>query len=163
VSLARQRPTGRVLGVDVSPEAVAVARENALRLGAYNVGFAVGDLFAWPGARFDTPARRFDVVTANPPYIPSADIARLMPDVRDFEPRLALDGGADGLVFVRRILADAPRALVPGGALAVEVGAGQAEAVSALFAAAGFVDVATARDYARIERVVHGVLPPPHS
>jgi release factor glutamine methyltransferase len=163
ITLARQRPTAFVVGTDLSAEALAVARDNACRLGAYNVAFAQGDLFDFdlgPAfARRSAAARRFDVVTANPPYIPSAEIAGLMADVRDFEPRGALDGGADGLDFVRRIVAGARAVLVPGGALAVEVGAGQAEEVSALFAAAGYVDVTTARDIARIERVVHGELP----
>jgi release factor glutamine methyltransferase len=81
-----------------------------------------------------------------------------MADVRDHEPHLALEGGADGLDVVRRVVAGAPARLVPGGVLAVEVGAGQAPAVAALFADAGLADVAVERDYARIERVVSGVL-----
>lgn len=151
ITLGRERVTSSVVGVDLSADALAVARENALRLGAYNVALRQGDLFAGLGDA------RFDVVTANPPYIPSGDIATLMADVRDFEPRLALDGGADGLALVRRIVDAAPRHLVAGGVLAIEIGAGEAAEACALFERS-FEDVEVARDYARIERVVSGVL-----
>jgi release factor glutamine methyltransferase len=155
ITLARQRPTSRVHAADKSADAVALARENALRLGAYNVSFSSGDLFdAVPAA-----LAPFDVIAANPPYIPTARIAELMPDVRDFEPRAALDGGLDGLDLVRRIVDRAPAFLAPGAALAIEVGEGQAPDVSALFAGRGFTDIAAARDYAKIERVVHGIRP----
>jgi len=152
VAMARQRPTAQVFGSDVSPDALAVARDNALRLGAYNTAFFESDLFA------AFAGKRFDVITANPPYIASAEIPTLMPDVRDHEPRLALDGGADGLVLVRPIVAEAPSHLEPGGLLAVEIGAGEAPATVALFEAAGFLDVRVHRDIARIERVVSGVV-----
>jgi release factor glutamine methyltransferase len=98
--------------------------------------------------------QRFDLIVANPPYVPTGDVPNLMPDVRDFEPRLALDGGADGLTLVRRIVEDAPAHLRPGGRLAVEVGAGEADATVALFRARGFADVSVTRDYARVERVI---------
>lgn len=153
ITMARQRPTAQVTATDLSADALALARENAQRLGAYNVAFAQGDLYA------AVPEHaRFDVITANPPYIPSADIPTLQADVRGFEPHMALDGGEDGLAFVRRILEGARAHLVPGGALAMEIGAGQGEAVVALFEAAGFTDVRADRDLARIERVVSGVL-----
>jgi len=152
VSMARERPTACVYATDVSEAALAVGRENAYRLGAYNVAFAAGDLF---GA---VPAgKRFDVIASNPPYIASAEIETLAPDVRVFEPRLALDGGTDGLALVRRIVAEAPRWLAPGGALALELAAGEAPDVVALMRAGGFEDVTVTRDYARIERIVHGV------
>jgi release factor glutamine methyltransferase len=153
VSMARDRPTSRVYAVDVSEDALAVARENAARLGAYRVAFRRGDLYA----PLDADAR-FDVVTANPPYVPTGELTTLQADVRDFEPRVALDGGADGLAVVRRVIAGAPAHLVEGGVLAVEVGAGEARAAAALLATAGFCDVEVHRDYARIERVVSGVL-----
>jgi release factor glutamine methyltransferase len=156
VSLALDRPTSLVLATDQSDGALAVARGNALRLGAYRVAFALGDLYAAV-----PPACRFDVVTANPPYIATGDVPGLMPDVRDFEPRLALVGGVDGLDLVRRVVADAAPFLVPGGVLAVEVGAGQAPAVVTLFERAGYEQVEVRRDYARIERVVSGVLRTP--
>ncbi len=151
ISLARERPTSSVVGVDVSAGALAVARDNALRLGAYNVAFREADLFD------GLTDARFDVISANPPYIASAEIATLMSDVRDFEPRLALDGGDDGLALIRRIVDTAPQHLVRGGVLAIEVGAGEGPAVRALVER-DFADVEVARDYARIERVVSGVL-----
>ncbi len=162
VTLARERPTASVVATDASEDALTLARENALRLGAYNVAFRSGDLFAAldPGAPDGSspPRRRFDVVAANPPYIPSSDIASLMPDVRDFEPRIALDGGVDGLTLVRRVVSGAPAYLEEGGVLAVEVGAGEAGDAGRLFEEAGFGDVRVRRDYAHIERVVSGVL-----
>ena len=152
VSMARQRPTSKVTASDLSADALAVARDNAYRLGAYNVAFVEGDLFA-------NVKGRFDIVTANPPYIPSGDIAGLMADVRDFEPRLALDGGDDGLDLVRRIAEEAPRYLVPGGVIALEIGAGEADATRGILEKAGFLEIEIARDLARIERVVSGVYP----
>ena len=152
VAMARQRPTASVAASDLSPDALVVARDNALRLGAYNVAFYMGDLFA-PFA-----GRKFDVITANPPYIPTGDLAGLMPDVREHEPRMALDGGTDGLDFVRRIIDAAPDYLVDGGVLAIEIGSGEAPDTAALMEARGLVEVKKDRDIARIERVVSGVL-----
>jgi release factor glutamine methyltransferase len=151
IAVARQRPTACVFATDVSAGAIEVARDNAQRLGAYNVAFSVGDLYA------PVEGRRFDVVTANAPYIATGEIATLQPDVRDFEPRLALDGGPDGLDVVRRIVEGAPAHLVAGGVLALEIGAGQAPATAELLSARGFADVRADRDIARIERVVSGV------
>jgi release factor glutamine methyltransferase len=158
ITLARERPTTRVVATDLSADALAVARDNAYRLGAYNAAFAEGDLFQ---ALATLPPRlqHFDLVTANPPYIQSAEIETLSPDIREFEPRLALDGGGDGLSLVRRIVDEAPAALRPGGVLAMEIGDGEADATRAAFEARGFTDVEVTRDYARIERVVSGVWP----
>lgn len=156
ITLARERPTASLTATDVSADALAVARDNALRLGAYNVAFREGDLFA----AIDS-ASRFDVVTANPPYVASGEIGTLQQDVRDFEPRLALEAGADGLAVLRRVVAGAPGHLVEGGVLAVEVGAGEAAATVELFTRAGFGEIETRRDLARIERVVSGVLHSP--
>lgn len=154
VTLARQRPTSKVCGADISPDAVALARENAMRLGAHNAWFVVSDLFA----AIDREAR-FDVITANPPYIPTREVESLDADIRDFEPRIALDGGPDGFTFLRRIVSEAPTYLDRDGVLALEVGAGQAPEVRRLFEERGFRDVQIARDLARIERVVSGVRP----
>jgi release factor glutamine methyltransferase len=148
-TLGRERVTSHVLATDLSADALAVARDNALRLGAYNVAFKRADLFAGLSGPFD-------VVTANPPYIPSAEIATLDADVRNFEPRAALDGGADGLDLVRRVVDDARALLEDGGVLAVEVGSGQAGEPRAYFERSGYVEVEIARDYAKIERVVSG-------
>lgn len=165
ISLALARPTGFYVAVDLSADAAALARENAARLGVPQLAVLVGDLFA-PVASLRDPhdedgdgggaSIRFDLVTANPPYVLSGDIPGLSADIREFEPRLALDGGNDGLDLVRRIVADAPRFLAPGGVLAMEIGAGEADATRALFAAHGFTDIEVARDYGRIERVVSG-------
>jgi release factor glutamine methyltransferase len=148
-TLGRERVTSHVLATDLSTDALAVGRDNALRLGAYNVAFKRADLFAGI-------AGPFDVITANPPYIPTAEIATLDADVRNFEPRAALDGGADGLELVRRVVDDARALLEDGGILAVEVGSGQAGEARALFERSGYVEVEIARDYAKIERVVSG-------
>ena len=150
LALAKERPEAQVFATDISPDALAVARANAERLGLA-ITFIQGDL--------DQPlalAGPFDLIVANLPYIPSADIDGLAADVRS-EPRLALDGGADGLVLVRRLVAGAPDLLQPGGCLALEVGAGQAGAVKQLLRAVGFGGVRSRQDLAGIERVVSGV------
>lgn len=140
-------------GVDKNEGAVALARANAERLGlASRARFAVSDWFS----AVDRPEQGFDAILSNPPYIPVADIAGLMPDVRDFEPMSALEGGADGLDPYRLICAQAGDFLAPGGLLAVEVGIRQADDVAALFFDAGFVSVNTHHDLAGIARVVSG-------
>ena len=154
VSLARERPTSFVVATDLSEGAIEVARDNALRLGAYNMAFFVGDLFAAVD-----PKLRFDVVTANPPYIPSAEISKLDADIRDFEPRLALDGGADGLGIARRIIDEAPLHLEANGILAIEIGYDEAESTRRIFGERGFADIETKRDYGKIERVISGRWP----
>ncbi len=147
---AKTHPTLEVVASDLSPGALAVARQNAARHGVA-VTFVEGDLDAPLGA-----LAPFDVIAANLPYIASADIAGLAAEVRS-EPLLALDGGADGLVLVRRLVAAAPGLLRAGGALALEIGAGQAPATAALLTAAGFTDVRQRRDLGAIDRVVSGV------
>jgi len=141
-----------VFASDFSAPALEVARANAERLGAA-VTFVEGDL----GAPLAAHAP-FTLIVANLPYIPSGEMASLPADVRS-EPALALDGGADGLDLVRRLVADAPALLAPGGVLALEIGAGQAEATRALLRDVGFADVQTRKDLAGIERVVSGVRP----
>lgn len=152
LALARSRPTWSVTGVDLSPDALAVARDNAARLGlVQNVTFVQGDLDApLPGGA------RYDLLTANPPYVPTAELAELDADVRDHEPRLALDGGPDGLVVVRRVVELAASRLAEGGLLALEVGYGQAGQVAALLAARGFSGIELQRDLGGVERVVSG-------
>jgi release factor glutamine methyltransferase len=154
VAFARARPTWRVTASDVSRDALGLAWENARRHGvAFSLRVAEGDLFAPFGGE------RFELVTANPPYIPSAELAELAPDIREFEPRLALDGGADGLDVVRAIVAGAARHLEPGGVLALEVGHDQAARVVALLESAGYGDVRVQRDYGGHERVVSAAAP----
>jgi release factor glutamine methyltransferase len=151
VALAKRLPGARVSGVDQSLEALALAGRNAERNGAV-VEFAEGSLFEPFGGR------RFDLIVSNPPYIPTSELALLQPEVRDFEPPAALDGGSDGFDFYRLIVPAAPDHLNPGGWLMVEIGIGQAEAVSTLFDGAGFGDLFTAKDPGGIERVVGGRL-----
>jgi release factor glutamine methyltransferase len=129
VSLAHQCPGARVTAVDISPDALEVARRNAEQHGvADRVAFLGGDLFA------PLPAgAAFDLIVSNPPYVTPGELAELAPEVRDHEPRVALDGGPDGLAFYRRIAADAGRFLRPGGLLLVEVGWTQEPAVRTIF------------------------------
>ena len=142
----------RADAVDISPAAAAVARENAERLGlTERIDIHVGDLLA------PLAGGRYDMILSNPPYIPTADIATLMPEVRSYEPHLALDGGADGLNIYRRLMADAPTLLKEGGAVAVEVGIDEAAAVAALaIEHPRIVRTETLKDLAGIERVVVG-------
>ncbi len=148
VTLALERPDARVTAADISPEALAVARANADSLGA-RVTFARGDLFA------AVEGQRFDLILSNPPYIPTADLApeALQAEVQR-EPRLALDGGADGLSLYRRIAAEAPAHLADGGLLLMELGIGEAEAVGELCREAGLTDVRVHPDLNGIPRML---------
>ena len=155
IAFATERPTWHVTGSDLSPDALVVARKNALQLGAiWNVDFRQSDLLAGIAAE-----PRFDLITANPPYIADAEVPTLSADIKNFEPHLALCGGADGLAIVRRLVKAAPGWLAPGGVLAMEIGAEQSERVAKGLAAYGFVDVERERDYGGIERVVSGRWP----
>jgi release factor glutamine methyltransferase len=157
ITLARERTSCKVFAVDASRDALAVARDNGVRLGAaFQVAWLWGDLFE-PLASFD--GLKFDLVTANPPYIPEGDLASLPLDIRGFEPKLALTGGTDGLEVVSRIVEGAPRFLRSGGVLAVELGMGQAARVTEFFGEAGFLGVRVDKDYGGHDRVVSGVLP----
>lgn len=144
VSMALEVPGAQVHAADLSPDALAVTAKNAELLGA-SVTLHQGDLFT------AVPEIAFDVIVSNPPYIPSADCLTLQEEVRR-EPMMALDGGADGLDFYRRIASDAPKFLRPGGVLLLEVGFDQAEAVMALLA--DFADVQAHEDYQHIPRMI---------
>jgi release factor glutamine methyltransferase len=161
LALAKARYELRVTAVDASAEALELARHNAERLGLGDrVRFVRSNLLAQVEIPSTATGRGFDAIAANLPYIPSADLDALAPEVRDWEPRAALDGGPEGLDFVRRLIAEVAerRALVPGGRLFLEIGVGQAEAVEKLLRDAGFSDVQSRLDYARIPRIVSGVL-----
>ncbi|HEY5169999.1 MAG TPA: peptide chain release factor N(5)-glutamine methyltransferase [Thermoleophilia bacterium] len=141
LALAAEDPFVRFVAADVDPGALAVARRNAARLGlARRVEFVLSDLFA------DVGERPFDLVVSNPPYIPADEYVALEPNVRDYEPRLALYGGVDGLDFYRRLVPGAALLLRPGGTLALEVGAGQADDVAAIIDAAGAYEAPERRD-----------------
>ncbi|MBC6983782.1 peptide chain release factor N(5)-glutamine methyltransferase [Caulobacter sp. 17J80-11] len=155
LAVLAERPAAKGLGVDVSEEALAVARENAANLGlADRAAFLRGD---WTAGLGD---ESFDLVVSNPPYIRSAEIETLDPEVRDHEPRLALDGGPDGLDAYRLLAPEIMRVLKPGGVFAVEIGWDQSAEVEALFKAAGGDQVRTAKDLATKDRVVTGVKNP---
>lgn len=150
VVLARFLPEAKLVAVDLSPAALELARANARENGvADQIQFRQGDLLE------PLMSERFDAILSNPPYIPDAEMAGLMPEVRDWEPRMALTPGRDGLEFFRRLLAAAPAHLKPGGLLGVEVGAGQAPAVADLFRQVGF-DPQVCLDTRGIERAVLG-------
>ena len=151
VAVAAHRPQAHVVATDVSPEALAVARANAERHGlAGRVEFRQGDWFAAL-----EPGTLFDALLSNPPYVALPDLERAMPEVRDHEPRAALDGGPDGLDALRRLVAGAAAWLKPGGWLIVEIGAGQRAAVLELATVAGtYGTVAVAPDYQGIDRIV---------
>jgi len=151
VTLAKELPHTTFWATDVSQDALEIARSNALRIGvAERISFICADLFGPFAAERD----RFDLIVSNPPYIRSADIANLAPEVSWWEPRIALDGGADGLDFYRRLAAEASSYLIPGGAIAVEIGADASAQVSDIFVVAGYANVETFQDYAGKDRVV---------
>lgn len=148
LALLAELPDATGVGVDLSPGAVAAATGNAARNGLVErARFQTGN---W-GAGL---AERFDVVVSNPPYIPSADIATLDPEVREHDPLRALDGGADGLDAYRIIAGQMPDLLRPGGLAGLEVGQGQAADVAGLLAAAGLEPVGVFRDLGGVERCV---------
>jgi release factor glutamine methyltransferase len=150
ITLALETPSAEVHAVDISPDALALAAENAARHElAARISFHQADLLP-PG---DT---KFDLIAANLPYIPAGEIAALSAEVRQ-DPALALDGGADGLDLIRRLVADAPGRLAPGGALLLEIGAGQADAVNTLLTAQRkFRDISVRPDYQNIPRFAVG-------
>lgn len=151
VSICKSCRDIRAVACDISVEALAVAAENAKTNGV-QVQLVQGDLF-------EQIQGEFDVIVSNPPYIPTGELSGLMQEVRDFEPQLALDGDADGLLFYRRMIKDGKRYLKPGGFLLFEIGCDQGQAVSDLMRQAGYQDIEVSRDLAGLDRVVTGVLP----
>jgi len=148
LALLSELPNAQGIGTDIDARALGVARANARQLGlGGRAEFVVSDY----ATALDGP---FDLVVSNPPYVASADIAGLAPEVRDHDPRHALDGGADGLAAYRTMAADAPRLLKPAGHLVVEIGAGQERQVGELFAAAGLAIAGTRHDLAGMARAI---------
>ena len=155
LAILAERPAAIGLGVDMSAEAIAVARENAANLGlSSRAALLRGD---WTAG---LAAESFDVVVANPPYIPTQEIETLAPEVRDHEPRLALDGGPDGLDAYRSLAPQIIRVLRPGGVFAVEIGLGQGADVKKCFSAAGATQIAGHNDLTARERIVSGMKKP---
>lgn len=141
------------LGVDLSAEALKVAGRNVLKVltpeKAEHAHFLQSDLF-------EKVEGKFEIIVSNPPYIASAEVEKLMPEVRDHEPRMALDGTEDGLHFYRRIIKEAGKHLVNSGMLFFEIGYDQGQAVSELMRAGGYREVQVVQDYAGLDRVVLG-------
>ncbi|HRD47594.1 MAG TPA: peptide chain release factor N(5)-glutamine methyltransferase [Caulobacter sp.] len=155
LAILAERPAAKGLGIDISEEALAVARENAANLDLNNrLALLRGD---WTAGLGDAT---FDLVVSNPPYIATDEIETLDPEVRDHEPRLALDGGPDGLDPYRVLAPEILRVLKPGGLFAVEIGHTQSAQVEALFRAAGASGVRTIKDLALRDRVVAGAKNP---
>ena len=151
LAILAERPHATGLGIDVSEDAIAVARDNAGSLGLEPRAALLRGDWTWG---IDDAA--FDLVVSNPPYIPTADIDTLDPEVRDHEPRLALDGGPDGLDAYRVLAPEILRVLRPDGMFAVEIGWDQGPAVAALFEAAGAQAVRVVKDLGLRDRVVAG-------
>ncbi|MEK7851656.1 MAG: peptide chain release factor N(5)-glutamine methyltransferase [Deltaproteobacteria bacterium] len=161
ISLAHELKDAVVYAVDASDAALLIARENSERHGVKDrVIFLSGDLYKAMENRPLTTDHRpllFNFVVSNPPYVKSGDIPNIQPEVRDYEPRIAVDGGQEGLDFYKKIVSGALQYLLPGGCLMVEVGEGQAAAVSGMMRETGsFEPVSTVKDLAGIERVVKG-------
>ena len=150
IALAAKNPHTRITALDISPEALALAKANAAQNQvAERVEFLLGDGFAAlkMGAQFD-------LIASNPPYIASAEIATLAPEVRDFDPRGALDGGADGLDFYRRLAAEAKTYLKPAGKIMLEFGDGQADAIKNIFENEKWIVEAVQEDYSHRARIL---------
>lgn len=162
ISLLRYSNSCQGVGTDISREALTVAEKNACKLldtedcpdrdeRTVRPKFIESDLF-------EKVEGTFDMIVSNPPYIPSSVVETLMPEVRDHEPRLSLDGSEDGLMFYRRITQECGKYLTRGGMLFFEIGYDQGAAVSALMEKAGFLEIQVIKDYAGMDRVVFGTL-----
>jgi len=176
IALAAKAPAAKILAIDVSPEALEIAKQNAAKNNvADRIEFLQGDSLqslvgrVTPGAPFAEPAERrarsdapypaqdavtFDLIISNPPYIPTAEIATLEPEVRDYDPRGALDGGRDGLDFYRRFAAEARPFLKRGGKIMLEFGDGQAAAIQNIFTAQNWIVEAIGEDYTQRQRIL---------
>jgi len=170
LALAVKCPTAKIVATDVSAVALALAKENAAKNNvAERIDFLPGDGFAAlqrvgqasslsPSKKISetggTPVLQFDLIISNPPYIPSAEIATLQPEVRDFDPRSALDGGVDGLDFYRLMASQAAMFLKPGGKVMLEFGDGQAEAIQQIFENEKWIVEAVKEDYSQRERIL---------
>ena len=150
IALAAKCPSSKIVATDISPDALTLAGENAARNNvAERIEFVQGDGFAALRRKME-----FDLIVSNPPYIPSAEIATLQPEVRDFDPRGALDGGADSLDFYRKLAAEAKPFLKPGGKIMLEFGDGQAEVIRTIFEAEKWIVEAVREDYSQRERIL---------
>lgn len=169
IAIAAKCPNAKLTATDIAPEALALAQENALQNKVaeqiefvHSDGFAalaaVGQASCLSSSATNTtgemPVPLFDLIVSNPPYIPSAEIAGLEPEVRDFDPRLALDGGADGLDFYRKLAAEAKPFLKPDGKIMLEFGDGQADEIKKIFAGEKWIVEAVREDYSHRARIL---------
>jgi release factor glutamine methyltransferase len=171
IALAAKCPSAKIIATDISADALALAKENAGRNNvADRIEFLQGDGFAAlqdvgqasclsPSEKKKletggTPVLHFDLIISNPPYVPSAEIATLQPEVRDFDPRAALDGGADGLDFYRKLAAEAKPFLKTDGKIMLEFGDGQADAIRTIFEAEKWIVEAVREDYSHRARIL---------
>lgn len=155
LALAREFPDAQVYGADISETALRYAEKNAKANGINNVSFIKGHLFG-PLSGRDYPVPTFNLIISNPPYIKTDDINTLQPEIRDWEPIGALDGGADGLNFYREIIPQAGKFLKTNGILMLELGLGCADETVHMMKDAGYADIGLQRDYAGIERIIQG-------
>jgi release factor glutamine methyltransferase len=150
IALAANCPGAKIIALDISMEALAIAKQNAeANKAADRIEFLQADGFATL-----TKETQFDLIISNPPYIPSPEIATLDPEVRDFDPRGALDGGPDGLDFYRRFATEARGFLKPGGKIMLEFGDGQADSISKIFEEQNWIVEAVRDDYTRRQRIL---------
>lgn len=156
LTLLREYPAASGAGLEISPEALAVAQANAEALGVgERARLVLGD-WRQPGWQQQLGGP-FDLLVSNPPYVEAAAIERLMPEVARFEPRMALDGGPDGLAAYHTIATAAPNLLAPGGRIVVEVGEGQVPEISRIFSSVGLAVEKSWKDLAGIDRVVSAI------
>jgi release factor glutamine methyltransferase len=150
IALAAKCPVAKIIATDISADALALAKENAAKNNvSERIEFVQGDGFA----TLETGAR-FDLIISNPPYIASAEIETLQPEVKNFDPRAALDGGADGLDFYRRLATEAKTFLKPGGKIMLEFGDGQADEMKAIFENEKWIVEAVQEDYSQRARIL---------
>ena len=155
LALAKEFPHAQVYGIDVSDNALSYAKKNAGLNEVNNVSFIQGNLFEPLYVR-GNPAPAFDLVISNPPYVKTADMKNLQPEIKLWEPLNALDGGADGLDYYRRIVPEARQFLKSNGMLVLETGIDCSGAIKKLFEDAGYSGVTLVKDYAGIERIAAG-------
>ncbi len=156
LALAREFPGSRVCGTDISGLAIEYADMNAGINGIENVRFLRGSLFQ-PFEEMYTDQclpSAFDLIISNPPYIKTGEISGLQPEIRDWEPLIALDGGADGLDFYKKLIPAARRLLKDEGRIMLELGAGQAGGVSEIIKSSGYTQMETIRDYSGLDRIL---------
>ncbi|MBI4687263.1 MAG: peptide chain release factor N(5)-glutamine methyltransferase [Nitrospirae bacterium] len=156
ISIAREFPRAFVCGVDISGEALRYAKTNAVINRVSNIAFLNGDVLKPMGELFTDACSplSFDLIISNPPYIRRADIKNLQPEIKNWEPIIALDGGEDGLSIYRKLIPASVRLLKEGGTLMLEAGMGQAQDIAGIMESSGYSDVEIIKDYAKVERII---------